>query len=1159
MKKFTYLLSLFLLMAGTVMAQTFSKPDAEKVLTAEALRALTTETTVALCPVQNTMYEKWYDGSASTLYGTSDTFSDANVFVWVPILNGEAATGTGYLKKYAAESEDAAWLQPANTTTFGAQATAQVFYAQMPVQGGGGNAAFDHGNILENLDEGRLVRLVCGAADGTTWFNFNGRQYNGGNGIWTAMEIREVTESDEPETPVYTPVVITSLDQLSNNKAYTLVTKRSQLAVNADGTQLRTAVDLNLSFDAANEQFRFAILKNNKDQYYLYSVKAGKFATSNKDVLSENPTEAVSFYDNGDGRFVPYFDLSHFINMGGSNQLTIDGWGPGGTIAGGCADIGNIYTITDVADFTPSEELLAKLNSLSVTFKYMVGEKLYAEVTKEVPAGTVLTAESFADLSNIYLTAESWDVTEAINDDATVTVNCVPEKLPFVVSESVDEANWYYVDMHSNDTGDGEVLGGAKNYIWTATTETEAEAITAAEITLPKYDVKQTAAFADNMMWCFVGNVVDGFTIYNKAVGSEYALAKPATGNTAVKFAAVADATPFRLYKSVEVDGGACFKTAEDDHYINTQKVGDVKVLRGWNKTDGGSTCRFFAPNHYMLNYAEEMPAGPANALGVAQYFNEEYVFETFTALTALAESEPFNEAVTETLETFIADYLSAEENATPNDATITDGGYYRLMNVATKSYLVADGTDLSTDEAADAATKAASVVKFIANGENYNLSVQGLYLGIDNTLTGEEGKADYQVSQNGGKFVFGTDATSPKWYILPATSVNVALNGGVAEEKTYTTTCLPFGVMLPEDGTVKAYIVTAAENGEVTRAEVTDVPANQGVVLEGQTTEVADVTLTIAEATADCTGNLLKGTSAGFSVEQTDAISYYVMTAGEKGLGFYPNTAEAVSANSAYLAAEDVTVTEGKEYFLLYPEVIPPVEEYPVNFDKDAAATRTDRYITDIKFTAANGESQVISVNQAKPYVDNTATELTCVEGDEINVEIGFNDSWMNGYVYVDMDNDGQFSFNEGSLDQSGTDVMSYSFYSGDFNDDKSGQNSAGTPIAGDARSTMYTPAFTAPATAGTYRIRFKLDWNSVDPGGQLAANGTPTGTNGILKNGGMIVDATLVVTKSTGLEAVETEDASASKAIFDLSGRRLTKVPAHGVFIMNGKKMVK
>lgn len=1158
MKKFTCLLSLLLLMVGTAMAQTFSGPAAEKVLTAEALRALTTETTVALCPVQYSMYEKWYDGSAGTSYGTSDTFSDANVFVWVPILDGDAATGTGYLKKYAAESEDAAWLQTANTTTFGAQATAQVFYAQMPVQGGEGSAAFDHGNILEGLDEGRLVRLVCGTVDGTTWFNFNGKQYNGGTGIWTAMEVRQVEEADEPETPGYTPVVITSLDQLSNNKAYTLVTKRSELAVNADGTQLRTAADLSLSFDSENDQFRFAILKNTKGQYYLYSVSAGKFATTNMNVLSENPTEAVNFKDNGNG-FVLYFDQNHYINMGGSNQLSIDNWST--------ADDGNIFTITDVADFTPSDELLAKLNSVSVTFKYMVGDKLYAEITKDISAGTVLSADNFADLANNYLTAESWDVTEAINDDATVTVTCV-ENLPFVASENLEEGTWYLVDMHSNDSGDGEVSGGAKNYVWTATTETEAEAITAAEITLPKYDVKQTAAFGDNMLWCFVGNVVDGFTIYNKALGSEYALAKPETGNTAVKFAAVANATPFRLYKSSQVNGATCFKHVGDDFYINTQNVNGTKVLRGWTDNDGGSSCRFFTPAHYMLNYVADLPTGPAGALGVAKYFENEENATALNAVLSALEMLPNDVEYTEGLAMLIADYLSDEANAQPAiEPVIADGGYYRLLNVADNTYLAAnaDGSALVGDESANAARNAGTVVRFTVNEEKYNLNVQGLYVGAADAvaagvaLTNEEGKADFAVSHNGAKFVIGAaEGEAAQWYVFPANSVNVAL-GNVAEEKTYATTYLPFDVTLPEDGSVKAYIVTAAEDGLVTREEVANVPAGQGVILEGQTTEVADVTLTIAEVTADCTGNLLKGTSAGFSVEQTDAISYYVMTAGEKGLGFYPNTAEAVSANSAYLAAEDVTVTEDKEYFLLYPEVIPPVEEYPVNFDKDAAATRTDRYITDIKFTAANGESQVISVNQAKPYVDNTATELTCVEGDEINVEIGFNDSWMNGYVYVDMDNDGQFSFNEGSLDQSGTDVMSYSFYSGDFNDDKSGQNSAGTPIAGDARSTMYTPAFTAPATAGTYRIRFKLDWNSVDPGGQLAANGTPTGTNGILKNGGMIVDATLVVTKSTGLEAVETEDASAPKAIFDLSGRRLTKVPAHGVFIMNGKKMVK
>ena len=39
-----------------------------------------------------------------------------------------------------------------------------------------------------------------------------------------------------------------------------------------------------------------------------------------------------------------------------------------------------------------------------------------------------------------------------------------------------------------------------------------------------------------------------------------------------------------------------------------------------------------------------------------------------------------------------------------------------------------------------------------------------------------------------------------------------------------------------------------------------------------------------------------------------------------------------------------------------------------------------------------------------------------------------------MNGYVYIDKNNDKVFAFNPNSLDQSETDVMTYSFYSGSF-----------------------------------------------------------------------------------------------------------------------------
>ena len=233
----------------------------------------------------------------------------------------------------------------------------------------------------------------------------------------------------------------------------------------------------------------------------------------------------------------------------------------------------------------------------------------------------------------------------------------------------------------------------------------------------------------------------------------------------------------------------------------------------------------------------------------------------------------------------------------------------------------------------------------------------------------------------------------------------------------------------------------------------------------------------------------------------------------------------------------------------------------YPTNFDKNANPVGTDRKITTITLTEGDGEAQVIDVNQAKPYIDKSADEacvLSCKPGSNLTAVINKEGNWMNAYVYIDLDGDQLFSFNDGSTDQSGTEVMSFSFYTGNFDDDQNGGvNSAGESLTGNARNTMTLPPFKAPAEEGTYRIRFKMDWNSVDPGGQIAADGTCTGANGFLANRGSIVDATLVVSATTGIDGVIANGKNAE--LFDLSGRKLNTVPAKGVYIQNGKKVVR
>lgn len=263
--------------------------------------------------------------------------------------------------------------------------------------------------------------------------------------------------------------------------------------------------------------------------------------------------------------------------------------------------------------------------------------------------------------------------------------------------------------------------------------------------------------------------------------------------------------------------------------------------------------------------------------------------------------------------------------------------------------------------------------------------------------------------------------------------------------------------------------------------------------------------------------------------------------------------------------SAEDKGVSNGATYNPAFnlSYTIKVAEDYPVNFDKDASATRTDRYIRSITLTESGQTAQAVTISSRKPYIDLTEDEnaqFTCTAGSTLTTTFDWEGSWMHGYVFIDADNDKHFSFTEGSTTQTDTEVYAFSFYSGNFNDDSSGYNSAGTRLTGNARAVVNPPSFTAPSTNGTYRIRFKIDWNSVDPGGQLAADGTASGANGILANGGQIVDALLTITggEETGINSLNTESKT-KDVMYDLSGRRLNAAPAQGVFILNGKTVIK
>ena len=210
------------------------------------------------------------------------------------------------------------------------------------------------------------------------------------------------------------------------------------------------------------------------------------------------------------------------------------------------------------------------------------------------------------------------------------------------------------------------------------------------------------------------------------------------------------------------------------------------------------------------------------------------------------------------------------------------------------------------------------------------------------------------------------------------------------------------------------------------------------------------------------------------------------------------------------------------------------PKEDYAINFEKDAKQTHASRYSTSVSLTV-NGQAQTIEFGKTmNGYEDLTAQTFTVTPGAEVTPAIGYVGEWMHGYVYVDLNNDKQFSFNADSDDQTGTEVVSYSFYSA--SNGSTGLNSKGETVSNNCNVNPL-PSFTAPAEEGTYRIRFKVDWNSVDAGGCVVSG------NNILNNGGGIYDATLVVKDVTnGIDSINAEAANAE--LFTVDGVKISKL---------------
>ena len=221
------------------------------------------------------------------------------------------------------------------------------------------------------------------------------------------------------------------------------------------------------------------------------------------------------------------------------------------------------------------EDDLKTASICTVTYEYYFGDKKIDSKEKTHLVGDAFDAPAIPFLTFSYPQG-------AVTGTSTVRVNCT-ENLPFAVTTDLKNPVWQVVEMHRYSTF----------RVW----KYEADGTVVVENHLSDKE----ATVSDNMLWCFVGNVVDGFSIYNKAAGMEKTLNATAT-NASVGVAADGN-NVWKLAKSTATNEPAVCFTNNGSSYMN-QNGGKIAY---YGDADNGSTCYFFTPADIVIAEANKL------------------------------------------------------------------------------------------------------------------------------------------------------------------------------------------------------------------------------------------------------------------------------------------------------------------------------------------------------------------------------------------------------------------------------------------------------------------------------------------------------------------------------------------------------------------------
>ena len=333
-----------------------------------------------------------------------------------------------------------------------------------------------------------------------------------GNTIWSFEEV-----------PAEDPNNITELSQLNNESYYKLSGERG-LIYGADGV-VKGTNERAQGYSESNLNQHFAIIKNG-DLYYLYNVGAKKFVvkSGNDTKLVDLPEQHITLEKTSNANYV------WSIKFNGTHKMNLSDSGTDGVYTNWeTEDEGNRWLIYNTGTFDNAEaraafdKVYVKVNYVFSSGKRLTTTELIAKgATYNIPNTTYpYTSVSSCTVGSDALTANNGVYSYTVPADATtastitITINFV-EELPFTVSQDFENAAWHVMRIRP-------VRNGKEEFNW-VTKGDEAP-----------YTFSKTRPTTDAGLWAFVGNVVDGFKIYNKASDANSTLGVDGSNNVVVK------------------------------------------------------------------------------------------------------------------------------------------------------------------------------------------------------------------------------------------------------------------------------------------------------------------------------------------------------------------------------------------------------------------------------------------------------------------------------------------------------------------------------------------------------------------------------------------------------------------------------------------------